>query len=83
MDELCNCSHERRDRHVSGHEDIPLRFVDIDLGSALQIAAELAIYAYDPYLITCARQTGSPLLTVDRGLVRAARRLGVQVLEVS
>lgn len=55
----------------------------IDLGIALQIAAELAIYAYDAYLITCARQTGSPLLTVDRGLVRAARRLGVQVLEVS
>lgn len=68
---------------LEAYEDIPIRFVDVDLGIALQIAAELSIYAYDAYLIACARQIGAPLLTLDRGLVRAARGLGVQVLEVS
>ena len=67
---------------LEAYEEIPIRFVDVDLGAALQIAAELSIYAYDAYLIACARQHGAPLLTLDRGLIKAARRLGVHVLEV-
>src|SRR5260221_13906780 len=66
---------------LEAYEDIPIRFVDIDLGAALQIASELSIYAYDAYLIACARQSGAPLLTLDRGLIKAAQHLGVQVLE--
>jgi hypothetical protein len=38
---------------------------------------------YDAYLIACARQNGAPLITLDRGLARAARRLGIELLEVS
>jgi predicted nucleic acid-binding protein len=68
---------------LEAYADIPIRFVDVDLGAALQIAAELSVYAYDAYLIACARQSAAPLLTLDRGLIRAARRLGVQVLEVT
>jgi predicted nucleic acid-binding protein len=67
---------------LEAYEDIPIRFLDVDLGEALQIAAELTIYAYDAYLIACARQIAAPLLTLDRGLSRAAKRFGVQVLEV-
>jgi len=68
---------------LEAYEDIPIRFVDIDLGTSLQIAAELSIYAYDAYLIACAREHRAPLLTLDRGLARSAKRLGVQVLEVT
>jgi predicted nucleic acid-binding protein len=68
---------------LEAYEDIPIRFVDVDLGASLQIAAELSIYAYDAYLIACARQHNAPLLTLDRGLARAAKRIGVQVLEVT
>lgn len=68
---------------LEGYEDIPIRFVDVDLGASLEIAVELSIYAYDAYLIACARQHHAPLLTLDRGLARAAKRIGVQVLEVT
>jgi predicted nucleic acid-binding protein len=68
---------------LEAYEDIPIRFVDVDLGASLQIAADLSIYAYDAYLIVCARQHHAPLLTLDRGLARAAQRMGVQVLEVA
>jgi len=51
-------------------------------GGQIQIAAELSIYAYDAYLIVCAQQVRAPLLTLDRGLARSARRVGVTVLEV-
>lgn len=60
---------------------IPVRFVDVDLERAIEIAAELSIYAYDAYLIVCAQQAHAPLLTLDRGLARSARRVGVTVLE--
>jgi predicted nucleic acid-binding protein len=68
---------------LEAYEDIPIRFVDVDLGASLQIAAELSIYAYDAYLIACARQYSAPLLTLDRGLARAARRMDVRILEVT
>jgi predicted nucleic acid-binding protein len=68
---------------LEAYEEIPIRFLDVDLSAALRIASELSIYAYDAYLIACARQTGAPLLSLDRGLIKAARRVGVQVLEVT
>lgn len=67
---------------LQAYEAIPIRFLDVDLERAIQIAAELSIYAYDAYLIVCAQQVRAPLLTLDRGLARSARRVGVTVLEV-
>ena|SRR2546430_4295750 len=68
---------------LHAYEDIPIRFLDVDLAAALKIASDLSIYAYDAYLIVCARENGAPLLTLDRGLIKAARHLGVKVLEVT
>jgi len=67
---------------IEAYEATPIRFVDIDLERAIQIAGELAIYAYDAYLIVCAQQTRAPLPTLDRGLARSARRAAVTILEV-
>ncbi|GAC1447299.1 MAG: type II toxin-antitoxin system VapC family toxin [Gemmatimonadaceae bacterium] len=66
---------------IQAYEAIPIRFLDVDLETAVQVAADLAIYAYDAYLIVCAQQVRAPLLTLDRGLARAARRRAVTVLE--
>jgi predicted nucleic acid-binding protein len=67
---------------LQAYEAIPIRFLDVDLERAIQIAAELTIYAYDAYLIVCSQQARAPLLTLDRGLARSARRVGVTILEV-
>jgi predicted nucleic acid-binding protein len=68
---------------LGAYEAIPIRFMDVDLERAAQIAAELSIYASDAYLIARAQQVRAPLLTLDRGHARSAQRVGVTVLEVA
>ncbi len=65
------------------YREIPIRFLDVDLELSLRIADELGIYAYDAYLIECAARHQSPLLSLDRNLINAARQVQVKVMEVS
>jgi len=65
------------------YERIPIQFVEVSLTVALDIAKERGIYAYDAYMIACAQKYHCPLLTLDKGLVRAAKEAGVEVLEVN
>ena len=67
---------------IHAFEQIPLRHVAIDLGRAVQCAAELGTYAYDAYLLEATRVRGCALLTLDRALARAADSRGLEVLEV-
>lgn len=62
---------------------IPHRLVTVDLADSLAIAAQLNIYAYDAYLIVCAQKYKAPLISLDRNLLRAARQIGVEVIEVN
>lgn len=61
---------------------IPLRYVDVDFENAIAIAAESRLYAYDAYYLDCVLRHAAPLLTLDRRLKIAARKLGAEVLEV-
>ena len=63
-------------------EEIPMRLVDVDMGRALEVAAEHRLYAYDAYVLEAALSRRLPLLTLDSALARAARQTGVTVLEV-
>jgi len=63
-------------------QQIPIRFVDVELEEALRIADALGIYAYDAYLIRCALKYRSPLISLDRNLVKAAKEMKVKVIEV-
>ena len=60
---------------------IPIRFVEVELEETLRIAHTHRIYAYDSYLLRCAERFAAPLLSLDRGLLAAARAQGVRVLE--
>ena len=64
------------------YQTIPVKFLEYPLEQALELSARLGIYAYDAYLVQCAMQTNSPLLTLDRGLRVAAEKIGVQTLEI-
>ncbi len=70
-------------RALVAYRLIPIRFADIALARALEIAKDLDIYAYDAYVIACALQHRCPLLSLDQGLVYAAGRAGVNAMEVS
>lgn len=61
--------------------EVGLRKVDVP--SALEIAAEHRIYAYDAYFIHCALTLRSPLLSLDRGMLHVARSVGIETLEVN
>jgi predicted nucleic acid-binding protein len=53
-----------------------------DPQGAIDICFKRGIYAYDAYLILCARQTRAPLLTLDRRLGIVATEENIRVLGV-
>ena len=67
---------------LESFERIPVRLVDIDLDVCVALAKEEAIYAYDAYMIECARRYRVPLLSLDGPQLQIARKLNVEVLEV-
>ncbi|MBO6575898.1 MAG: type II toxin-antitoxin system VapC family toxin [Rhodothermales bacterium] len=63
-------------------ETIAIRTPDIDHGEALKLAVRARIYAYDAYVLQCARQYRAPLLTLDGRQREVAAELGISLLEV-
>jgi predicted nucleic acid-binding protein len=68
---------------LSAYARIPIRFVEIELAAAVELADRFGLYAYDACLVACARRQRAALLTLDARLARAARESGVALLEVS
>jgi predicted nucleic acid-binding protein len=64
------------------YRSIPIRFVDIDFEAALEIAAQLNIYAYDAYLIQAAKQYNLSMMTLDKSLALSAEQKGIKVVKV-
>lgn len=62
---------------------IPIRYVDVKLESAIEICKKENIYAYDAYFIECALMQKSPLLSLDNKLIKTAKILGVKIIEVT
>ncbi len=62
---------------------IPVRYVEVSLKDALRIAAAFDIYAYDAYIIACAREYRTGLISLDKALCQKARDAGINILEVS
>jgi predicted nucleic acid-binding protein len=62
-------------------QSIPVDLRRIDIASALKIAMQHNIYAYDAYFLECALNQRSPLLTLDRQMKEVAAKIGIQVLE--
>jgi predicted nucleic acid-binding protein len=67
---------------LKNYEKIPLRFVEVSLQESIQISADRKIYAYDAFLIACARDQRCRLISLDRALLQSGRDSGIQVVEV-
>jgi len=70
-------------RALNSYREIPIKFIDVPLGKTLEITHTHKIYAYDAYLIQCAQQTSTSLLTLDKGLKAMAGKMGISVLEIN
>jgi len=64
------------------YEQIPIKFTDIDLIESIKIAQQEGMYAYDAYLLVCAKNYKSPLLSLDKKLIKIAKENKIKVLEV-
>lgn len=64
------------------YRQIPVRLAAVELEAAVELAEEFGIYAYDAYILECARRYRTPLLSLDEYQCAVARRMGVEVLEV-
>ncbi|MBI5895938.1 MAG: type II toxin-antitoxin system VapC family toxin [Desulfobacterales bacterium] len=62
-------------------QEIPVDLRRIDMPSALKIAAAFNLYAYDAYFLECAQSLRCPLLTLDHGMKRVAKEIGITLLE--
>ncbi len=60
---------------------IPVRLISIDIQQALKLAIEFNIYAYDAYILQCARAMSRPLITLDKRMKQVATKLNIEVLE--
>jgi len=67
---------------LASYDQIALRLADIDVGASVELAHEQSIYAYDAYVLECARRYRTPLLSLDGPLQEVARRVDVKVMEV-
>lgn len=62
-------------------QQIPVDLRHTNIKSALSIAIKFNLYAYDAYFLECAQNLGGPLLTLDLGMQRVAREIGISFLE--
>ena len=63
------------------YSKIPIQFVDADLKTSLALVSKHSIYAYDAYMLVCAKQFKVPLLSLDKGLMEVAKKEHVRFLE--
>ncbi len=62
-------------------QKIPVDLRNTDIKSALNIAIQFKIYAYDAYFLDCPARLRGPLLSLDHGMQRVAQELGITILE--
>jgi predicted nucleic acid-binding protein len=67
---------------LDAYEKIPIRFIEISLHESVSIASQRDLYAYDAYLIACAKDQRCSLISLDKALLQAAKDVGVAVVEV-
>jgi len=67
---------------LNNYMEIPIRFIDVDLESALKISYKYNLYAYDSYFLIGCINNKIPLLTLDQRLINAAKEEGIKVIEV-
>jgi predicted nucleic acid-binding protein len=67
---------------LDAYERIPIRFIETSLHEAVTIAGKQGLYAYDAYLVACAKDQRCSLISLDKALLKAATDVGVSVIEV-
>lgn len=68
---------------VAAYRQIAIRFIDVDIDEALRISDATGLYAYDSYVLACAKALGTPLLSLDAGMVEVAKSMDLDIREIT
>ena len=63
-------------------KEAQFRTLPLNLARAVEISHICGIYAYDAYVLECAERLHAPLVTLDRGMKKAAEALNLTSIEV-
>jgi predicted nucleic acid-binding protein len=64
------------------YQNIPIKFVDVDIVRSIELYHNLNIYAYDAYFLECAINLNIPLNSLDSSLLEIAKKLNITTIEV-
>ena len=67
---------------IEEYQKIPIQYLDVDLKETISVIEKHGIYAYDAYMVVCAKRYRLPLLTLDTGLIYVARMEKIRIVEV-
>ena len=67
---------------LESFRQVPVRLPSLEIESSVVLAERHDVYAYDAYVIECARRYQTPLLSLDRRQCEVARSEGIATLEV-
>lgn len=67
---------------VDHYQLIHIRRCLIRINPSLELSTDLNIYAYDAYVLDCAMQYKSKLLSLDAKMIQVAKYLNVPILEI-
>ena len=62
-------------------QQIPVTLLPVTIPSAVKLAMQFGIYAYDAYYLQCCIENRLPLLSLDARMCEVARRLRIQIVE--
>lgn len=68
---------------VDQYQLIHIRRSLIRIKPSLELSTDLNIYAYDAYVLDCAMQYKSKLLSLDAKMIQVAKYLNIPTMEVS
>jgi predicted nucleic acid-binding protein len=63
-------------------QSLPISFKPIQVTSALEIAYEYQIYAYDAYFLDLSNRHKVPLLTLDATMAETAKKMNLRTIEL-
>lgn len=68
-------------RAFDSAQQIPVTLLPVTIPSAIKLAMQFGIYAYDAYYLQCCIENRLPLLSLDVRMCEVAKRLRIQIVE--
>ena len=62
-------------------QGVSVELVEVEIATAMSLAMDHGIYAYDAYFLHSAMRLNCPLLTLDRAMTRIAKTLKIRLVE--